>query len=237
MALKHVQSGNTLLSEKVANQIIRYIKQNQLQEGDRLPNETVLGSRLNVSRSTIREAMKFLASRRIVEVKQGCGTFIAGMPGISEDPLGFEFIYNKEKLIFDLLEIRFILEPEIAAAAAVRAGQADIAAIKELADEVEKRINAGVNHSKPDINFHITIAKSTGNEVLTTLMPAIIKGVPLFIEMTKDRMLHETILTHRKIAQAIENHDADGARRSMLEHLQCNKNIIEDITKHELTRR
>ena len=237
MALRHVQSGNTPLSEKVANQIIRYIQQNKLQEGDRLANETVLGKSLNVSRSTIREAMKLLTSRRIVEVKQGCGTFIAGMPGISEDPLGFEFVYNKEKLIFDLLEIRFILEPEIAAAAALRANEADIEAIRNLADEVEKRINAGVNHSKPDISFHIAIAKSTGNEVLTTLMPAIIKGVPLFIEMTKDRMLNETIQTHRKIALAIENRDSDAARRSMLEHLQCNKNIIEDIASREASAR
>lgn len=231
MALKYVQSGDILLSEKVASQIIKYIQQNKLKDGDRLPNETELGNSLNVSRSTIREAMKILVSRHIVEVKRGSGTYITEMPGVSEDPLGFGFVYDKKKLALNLLEIRFMLEPETAALAAKRANDEDIASIVHFADEVAERIRSGVNHSKPDVNLHFMIAKSTGNEVLTTLVPTIIKGVPLFIEITKDQMLRETILTHNKIVDAIKNHDAQQARQGMLEHLQYNKDIIESVYK------
>ena len=227
MSLESVQSDKATLSERVAAQIIGYIQENQLKEGDRLPNERSLGTRLNVSRTTIREAMRLLVSRRIVEVKRGSGTYVTAMPGMTEDPFGFGFIYNKTRLVFDLLEIRLLFEPEIAALAAERASGREIEEIRALAKEVEKCIASGVNHSGPDVNFHMMIVKSTGNEVLAKLMPVIIKGVPLFVEITRNRILRETVLTHRKIAEAIAGHDAAGARAAMTEHLQYNKNALE----------
>lgn len=227
MSLESVQSNKETLSERVAAQIIGYIQENQLKEGDRLPNEQNLGIRLNVSRTTIREAMRLLVSRHIVEVKRGSGTYVTAMPGMTEDPFGFGFVYDKARLVMDLLEIRFLFEPEIAALAAERASDEEIAEIRVLAGKVEKCIASGVNHSGPDIDFHMMIVKSTGNEVLVKLMPVIMKGVPLFVEMTRDRILRETIQTHRKIADAIAGHDAAGARKAMTEHLQYNKSILE----------
>ena len=85
------------------------------------PNETILSERLNAGRSSVREAMKLLASRNIVTIRQGSGTYISSSPGMVDDPLGFTFIGNKQKLITDLLEVRFLLEPSIAAMAATRA--------------------------------------------------------------------------------------------------------------------
>ena len=70
--------------------------------------------------------MKLLASRNIVTIRQGSGTYIASSPGMVEDPLGFTFIGNKQKLIHDLLEVRFLLEPSIAAMAATNAEEKDI---------------------------------------------------------------------------------------------------------------
>lgn len=102
------------------------ILEENLQPGDRLPNETILSERLNAGRSSVREAMKLLASRNIVTIRQGSGTYIASSPGMVEDPLGFTFIGNKQKLIHDLLEVRFLLEPSIAAMAAANAEEKDI---------------------------------------------------------------------------------------------------------------
>ena len=81
--------------------------------------------------------MRLLASRNIVTIRQGSGTYIASSPGMVDDPLCFTFIGNKQKLINDLLEVRFLLEPPIAAMAATRADKKDIKKITALCDEVE----------------------------------------------------------------------------------------------------
>ena len=114
------------LPQKISDGIIALILEENLKPGDRLPNETILSQRLDVGRSSLREAMKLLASRNIVTIRQGSGTYIAASPGMVEDPLGFIFIDNKQKLVQDLLEVRFLLEPSIAAMAATRADEKDI---------------------------------------------------------------------------------------------------------------
>ena len=101
------------LPQKISEDIISLILEENLQPGDKLPNETILSERLNAGRSSVREAMKLLASRNIVTIRQGSGTYIASSPGMVEDPLGFTFIGNKQKLIHDLLEVRFLLEPSL----------------------------------------------------------------------------------------------------------------------------
>ena len=87
------------LPQKISEDIISLILEENLQPGDKLPNETILSERLNAGRSSVREAMKLLASRNIVTIRQGSGTYIASSPGMVEDPLGFTFIGNKQKLI------------------------------------------------------------------------------------------------------------------------------------------
>lgn len=84
--------------------------------------------------------MKLLASRNIVTIKQGSGTYVASSPGIVDDPFGFTFISDKKKLVQDLLEIRFLLEPSIAAMSATYADKNDISKINRLCNEVEELI-------------------------------------------------------------------------------------------------
>lgn len=118
--------GEKSLPQKISDDIIALILEENLKPGDKLPNETILSQRLDVGRSSLREAMKLLASRNIVTIRQGSGTYISASPGMVEDPLGFIFIDNKQKLVQDLLEVRFLLEPSIAAMAATRADEKDI---------------------------------------------------------------------------------------------------------------
>lgn len=96
------------LPKKIAEDIIAFILEENLQPEDKLPNETILCERLNVGRSSLREAMKALASRNIVTIRQGSGTYVASSTGVINDPLGLNFIKNKQKLIHDLIEIRFL---------------------------------------------------------------------------------------------------------------------------------
>ncbi|MFR0841429.1 MAG: FadR/GntR family transcriptional regulator [Mediterraneibacter faecis] len=214
------------LPQKISEDIISLILEENLQPGDKLPNESILSKRLDAGRSSIREAMKLLASRNIVTIRQGSGTYVASSPGMVEDPLGFLFIGDKEKLVHDLLEVRFLLEPSIAAMAATHATDEDIKKITALCDDVENLLNNGENHTMKDIEFHTTIAMSSKNLVVPRLIPVINSSIPLFVETTENRLRNETIESHSEIAQAIAAHDPLRAQDAMYLHLVYNRKII-----------
>ena len=111
----------------------------------------------------IREAMKLLQSRNIVRIKQGSGTYVASNPGVADDPLGFTFIDDKRRLARDLLEVRFMIEPQMASMAAEHATDDQIICIKELCDESEHLAARDEDYSAADTAFHIAIAESCGN--------------------------------------------------------------------------
>ena len=215
------------LPQKLSEDIIAFILKENLQPGDKLPNETVLSERLNAGRSSVREAMKLLASRNIVTIRQGSGTYIASSPGMVEDPLGLTFIGNKQKLIQDLLEVRFLLEPSIAAMAATRANKKDIKKITTLCDEVEALLKKHADHTRKDIEFHTAIALSSKNVVVPRLIPVINSSIPLFVEMTQNTLHKETIESHREIAEAIAAHDTLRAQDAMYLHLVYNRKTIQ----------
>ncbi len=211
------------LPQKISEDIISLILEENLQPGDKLPNETILSERLNAGRSSVREAMKLLASRNIVTIRQGSGTYIASSPGMVEDPLGFTFIGN------DLLEVRFLLEPSIAAMAATNAEEKDIKKITALCDEVEVLLNNHEDHTQKDIEFHAAIALSSKNVVVPRLIPVINSSIPLFVETTGNTLHTETIETHREIADAIAAHDPLRAQDAMYLHLVYNRKRIQLI--------
>ena len=215
------------LPQKIAEDIIALILEENLKPGDKLPNETVLCQRLNVGRSSLREAMRALASRNIVTIRQGSGTYIASSTGVADDPLGLSFINNKKKLIHDLMEIRFLLEPSIAALAAMHADDTEIKKICKLCDDVEELLKAHKDHSDKDIELHTAIALSSKNLVVPRLVPVIFRSIPLLIESTGNTLCNETIESHREIADAIAAHDAVRAHDAMYLHLVYNRKQIQ----------
>lgn len=215
------------LPQKIAEDIIAFILEENLKPGDKLPNETVLCQRLNVGRSSLREAMRALASRNIVTIRQGSGTYIASSTGVADDPLGLSFINNKKKLIHDLMEIRFLLEPSIAALAAMHADDTEIKKICKLCDDVEELLKAHKDHSDKDIELHTAIALSSKNIVVPRLVPVIFRSIPLLIESTGNTLCNESIESHREIADAIAAHDAVRAHDAMYLHLVYNRKQIQ----------
>lgn len=215
------------LPQKIAEDIIAFILEENLKPGDKLPNETVLCQHLNVGRSSLREAMRALASRNIVTIRQGSGTYIASSTGVADDPLGLSFINNKKKLIHDLMEIRFLLEPSIAALAAMHADDTEIKKICKLCDDVEELLKAHKDHSDKDIELHTAIALSSKNIVVPRLVPVIFRSIPLLIESTGNTLCNETIESHREIADAIAAHDAVRAHDAMYLHLVYNRKQIQ----------
>lgn len=220
------ESDEKNLPQKISEDIIDFILNQHLQPGDKLPNEAILSKQLDIGRSSLREAMKLLASRNIVTIKQGSGTYVASSPGIVDDPFGFTFISDKKKLVQDLLEIRFLLEPSIAAMSATYADKNDISKINRLCNEVEELMEQKKDHTQKDIEFHTVIAMGSKNLVIPRLIPIINSSIPLFVETTGNILKTETIETHREIAEAIAEHNAVRAQDAMYMHLMYNKRCI-----------
>lgn len=177
--LESLNNNKKLLPEQVSEQIIRLITDRQLKAGDKLPNEFDMAQQLSVGRGTIREAIKILVSRNIVEIRRGCGTFVCDHPGMIDDPLGFRFMKDKGKLALDLCEVRMIIEPEIAALAAERATEEEIEELEKVAKEVEVLCEQELQHMEKDIEFHGLIAKCSKNTVMPNIIPVIQSGISI----------------------------------------------------------
>lgn len=224
--LKTLNHSQKLLPQRAADQIAEMIADRQLKAGDKLPNEFEMASQLNVGRGTIREAVKILVSRNVVEIRRGSGTFVCDNPGVLEDPFGFAFVEDKQKLALDLCEFRMVVEPEMAAMAAERASDEEIMRMEEAAQEVEELCLQNKDHMEKDIIFHELIARSTNNQVMPNIIPVIQSAIGLFITVTDSSLKKETVETHRMVMDAIKAHDPEAAKEAMMRHLESNRDGI-----------
>ena len=221
--ITHVKSSSKSLPERVADQINQLIIDRHMECGDKLPNEFELAQQLNVGRGSVREAVKLLVARNVLELRRGKGTFIADNTGVVDDPFGFAYMEDEPRLAQELMEIRQQLEPWVAAKAAVQASDEDILALRKQQHEVERLIETGQNHLSADQQLHIRIAACTDNRVLTMLVPVITYSVHLFGKLTQRRLLKETIDTHAQVVDAIAAHDPKAAFEAMHDHLKHNR--------------
>lgn len=219
------------LAERVAADLLNHIIDNQLKDGDRIPNEYELAEELGVGRSTVREAVKILVSKNVLEIRRGAGTFVSDSKKAIDDPLGLGSVEDRNKLALDLINVRLMLEPGIAAMAAKNATDEDVEAISRQCAKVEEMIRAGENHAGEDIEFHRCIAKASKNVVIENLVPIINRSVAVFVNFTSRRLLEETIETHREVCEAIAKRDPDTARYAMELHLIYNRRMIMDIVE------
>lgn len=216
------------LSQIIADKIIDLIESKELLPGEKLPSEQELMKELNVGRGTIREAIKSLVSRNIVEIRRGVGTFVAKNTGVVEDPLGFSFINNKKKLVKDSMDVRLLLEPSIARWAARNATDSEILEIIELSKKIETAILNDENYSDLDVEFHTKIANSSRNLVVENLIPILNTNIRSLIDVTHAVLREHTILSHKKIANAIKERDEEMAERLMREHIEINQNYLDE---------
>ena len=134
------------LGARTEDELMKYILQEPVEPGQKIPNEFELAQRFGVGRSTIREAVKGLVSRGILEVRRGSGTYVINTNSIDMDPLGFGKIEDKYKLALDLFEVRLMIEPEIAALASRNASAEEMRTLKRLCDETEQLYRSSRNH-------------------------------------------------------------------------------------------
>lgn len=217
------------LVERTADSIIHFIRSHELQAGDKLPNEYELAKDLEVGRSTIREAVRSLVSRNILEVRQGSGTYVSDKTGIVDDPLGFAFVEDTLKLTEDLFALRYILEPEVAMLAAYNRSEEQIDHLEEIALRIEQSIETTDQlHFELDIEFHSIIALMSGNIAMTHLVPVINESITLYNNYyTNERSKTETVQSHQEITQAIRNQNPFQAKYAMQGHIANNQRQLE----------
>lgn len=222
---------NKSLTERVKDNILSYIADNHMEIGTKLPNEYELAEVIGVGRSTIREAIKILVSQNVLEVRRGLGTFVINTKIMynDNDPFGINIVEDRHKLVLDLLDVRLMIEPEIAFLAAQYATKQEVEKLYEKCEKVEKAIQEGTNHTSMDIEFHTFIAKCSKNTAVEHLIPMINSSVAVFVNITHFKLTKETIQTHKAIADAIAKNDAAGAKYAMYMHLIYNRQLILEI--------
>ena len=190
--------------------------------GDRLPKESELAAQLGLSRNSLREAVRALSQLRVLEVRQGDGTYVSSLePDLLLESTGFVSHLLLGDMAVELYEVRRILE---AAAAALAAARIDEAGKQELrrrldtmmeAESVEELVEA-------DVAFHAVIARAAGNGVLTSLLASLstrTMRVRLWRGRTVDNAQDVTRDEHRRIYEAIVSGDPELARAAATAHI------------------
>lgn len=225
--------GKKLLGSQIEDSLMEFILSEPVEVGQKIPNEFELAEKFGVGRSTIREAVKGLVSKGVLEVRRGSGTYVISTSSLEEDPLGLSRFEDKYKLALELFEVRLMLEPEIASLACEYATEEEKVQLKELCDEVERQYREGINHIKKDIEFHTCIAKCSKNRVVEILIPLINSAVTTFANLTHRLLMEETIETHRAVTDAILNGDPVGARCAMIMHLTYNRQMLMRMAREQ----
>ena len=216
------------LAEQVADGIMNLIQETPYKAGDKLPTEKELCESTGAGRNTVREALKILASRNVLEIRQGAGTFVSKKQGIPDDPLGFSMVNDHVKLTKDLLQVRIMLEPQIAALAAQCAKEHEIRELEEILEEMEAAMKKREDYSELDTKFHTKIAQCTHNIVMENLLPVIGKGVAVFAREVAQTEYDRTWISHRKIFCYIRDHKPFEAEMEMQYHLLYNTSRYEE---------
>ena len=216
------------LAEQVADGIMNLIQETPYKAGDKLPTEKELCESTGAGRNTVREALKILASRNVLEIRQGAGTFVSEKQGIPDDPLGFSMVNDHVKLTKDLLQVRIMLEPQIAALAAQCAKEHEIRELEEILEEMEAAMKKRADYSELDTKFHTKIAQCTHNIVMENLLPVIGKGVAVFAKEVAQTEYDRTWISHRKIFCYIRDHKPFEAEMEMQYHLLYNTSRYEE---------
>lgn len=205
------------LAEQAADKISSFIIDHKLMEGEKLPSEFELAKLINVGRSTIREAIKLLISKNIVEIRRGAGTFVCNQCGVASDPLGFSFVRDKEQLRKDQRVFRSMIEPGMASMAAANASKVELIELENMADEIERRILFGMEFEEEIRRFHLAIAKASHNVAIGNVLPLVYEKQPGNGEVTtySEEERKECIQKYRMLMGALKCRNSQWAYEAM----------------------
>lgn len=217
--------------EQIAEQIEQRILSGELRSGDRLPTERELAEQFRASRTAVREAMKTLEQKGLVNMRPGRGTIVIdGTSQAMRHSLGRMLQISQAGNSMHLVEVREILEPEIAALAAQRATESHIAAMQAAVEAMDASLHDADAYIGADNAFHQALAQAAHNPLILALVDSIVN---LLSEQRKQIFMvkggpERGQVHHKRILQSVERRDAVAAQQAMQEHLQ---QVAEDVSK------
>jgi len=221
--LKYTPIQAERLYERIAQQIEQRLLTGDLKVGDWLPPERELAEQFGVSRTAVREAVKALRQKGLVEVQPGRGTFITdGTSRAMRHSLDLLMKIGGADGSANLVEVREIIEPEIAALAAARATEEHIAAMREAVTTMDAALQDPDAFIEADLDFHLALAEATQNALIPTLIDSI---VDLLREQRArifrvDGGPQRGQFHHKRILEAIVRRDPEVARETRRAHLR-----------------
>jgi DNA-binding FadR family transcriptional regulator len=203
------------LTDEAIDKIKGMITSGELGPGDRLPKEADLAERLGLSRNSLREAVKALSMIRVLDVRQGDGTYVTSLePNLLLDALSFVVDFHRDDTVLQFLEVRRILEPAATALATERMTPQDVAKLQAVLDGLgdEPTIEALVAN---DLEFHRQIAAGSDNAVLCSLIDGLsgpTTRARIWRGLTQEGAAVRTREQHQAIVDAIASRQPELAR-------------------------
>lgn len=212
--------------EVIMSKIEEFLLEKGLKPGDKLPSERELADKFNVSRTSVREALGALAHSGLIEIRQRGGSYLKSpdVSGVSIE-LSKTIIENEKHRIYEMLELRRVLEVESATLAAQRARTEDLEKIRKALEAMNcpsDDVTAGV---AADLAFHISIVEATHNSIFIQLIQSLAEHMEDTIRATrKHRFLdearyEETFEEHKSIYLAIATGQPEQAKELMEMHI------------------
>lgn len=209
------------LAESIADDILSMITIEKIYNiGDKLPNENELSSKLKISRTTLREAIRILVAHNVLEIRRGKGTFVTNNQSFNEG-ISLEELSTAKLNVKDLYEMRLIFEPQTAYYAAKRATDKEIERILYYGKLEEEKILNNEDRTDVEQAFHKSIAKAAHNEFMNKLIPILYKAIDKGVILSDENnsIIQDTLNDHHMIMDFLMNRDAEGARTAMKLHI------------------
>ena len=219
------------LSEQTSDRMYEMIvEEARYAPGSKLPNENELSKALEVSRTTLREAISFLVAQGVLEIRRGKGTFVAEeLPAAGMDLSSLTGLRARERAR-DLFEMRLIFEPATVALACQRASMEELQQIQKKAERMEQIAAAGGDWPLADQEFHWAIIRASHNEYMRRLYPIINNAVNDLMQLAQNRQrMEETAIRDNKlILEFLLRRDEEGARHAMTIHMKHLLNALQE---------
>ena len=211
--------GQVTVCEKVIETFQTMIMNKTIEEGAKLPSEFSLAEQMGVGRGTIREAMRVLIYLGYLE-RRGNGTYVSDI-NYGRKPLGLSNNILKYRNALEMIEIRKIIEPEVAALAAKKADKNSISKIEEEVRMMEKSSGDMEKFIEHDNAFHVRMIAAIKNKLLENIMKNVYKLMheSIALILKEGKIEKRSLDYHRKILDSIKGGEAELARNHMLKHL------------------
>jgi len=232
------------VGDRVADRIEKLIVDGVLKVGQALPSERSQCERLGISRSAFREGLKVLRGRGILRTEQGRGSYVASLTG-TQDETPLMHLFNKHpRTLYDLLEVRALLEGESARLAALRGTDADFVIIRRRYDEMLAAHDAGdtlspEDHARLDHAFHLAICDASHNPVLVHTLQSLTDLLLSSVFASVKNLYHRPVQKrqidrqHSRLFNAVIERLPTQAKRAASDHIHSIRDNLHEIEQEE----